>query len=142
MDSANIDMIVVHGSFTKPSMDIGAAEITDWHVNDNGWSDIGYHHVIRRNGVIEPGRDEATQGAHASNVNSHSLGVCLVGGMDEFGAGDCNYTFAQYDALDGLLRNIISRHPTITKIVSHRDVDSKGKTCPDFDAAEFAKGIF
>jgi hypothetical protein len=29
-------------------MDIGAETIRDWHVNDNGWDDIGYHYVIDR----------------------------------------------------------------------------------------------
>ena len=123
MKSEDITMIVVHCAATKLSMDIGAAEITDWHVNDNGWSDIGYHHVIRLDGRIEDGRREDTQGAHAKAVNARSLGVCMVGGMDDNGGPDCNFSFAQYDALDGLLRNICERHPTITEIVGHREVD-------------------
>ena len=48
-----IDDIIIHCAATYPAMDIGAAEIRQWHVRDNGWSDIGYHFVIRRNGVVE-----------------------------------------------------------------------------------------
>jgi N-acetyl-anhydromuramyl-L-alanine amidase AmpD len=140
MKSEDIDMIVVHCAATKPEMDIGYAEIDQWH-KDRGWSGCGYHHIIRRDGTVEDGRSESTQGAHAKAVNSHSVGVCLVGGMDVSGGPDCNFSFAQFDALDGLLRNIVSRHPTITQIVSHRDVDDHGKTCPNFDASAFAKGI-
>lgn len=51
-----IDTIIVHCSATKPSMDIGVEAIRQWHMN-KGWSDIGYHYVIRRNGVVELGRD-------------------------------------------------------------------------------------
>lgn len=47
------DYIVVHCAATKPSMDIGADTIRDWHVNGNGWRDIGYHLVIKRNGDVE-----------------------------------------------------------------------------------------
>jgi len=136
MNSSIIDMIVVHGSFTKPSMDIGFAEIDKWH-KDRGFSMCGYHWIILRNGVLETGRPEHQQGAHAKLVNRHSIGVCLIGGMDEFGNSDCNYTFDQYDTLYKLLHDIKLRHPTVERVVSHRDVDKKGKTCPDFDAEAF-----
>ena len=45
------EMIVVHCAATKPSMDIGASEIKKWHVDDNGWDDIGYHYIIKRGGL-------------------------------------------------------------------------------------------
>ena len=41
------EMIVVHCAATKASMDIGATEIKKWHVDDNGWDDIGYHYIIK-----------------------------------------------------------------------------------------------
>lgn len=74
--------IVVHCSATTPGMDIGAAEIRDWHVNENSWDDIGYHIVIRRDGTIEMGRQEGAQGAHAAGYNHDSFAICLVGGID------------------------------------------------------------
>jgi N-acetylmuramoyl-L-alanine amidase len=39
---------------------------------------IGYHYVIREDGVIEPGRPEHCLGAHATRHNDY-LGICLVG---------------------------------------------------------------
>lgn len=39
---------------------------------------IGYHYVIREDGVIEPGRPEHCPGAHAKKYNDY-LGICLVG---------------------------------------------------------------
>ena len=39
-------------------MDIGAEKIKEWHTKGNGWSDIGYHWVIRRDGTLDKGRDE------------------------------------------------------------------------------------
>ena len=81
-----IDAIVIHCSYTPPSMDIGVREIYDWHVNDNGWKDIGYHYVIRRNGNIEIGRPEHTPGAHVAGHNHNTIGLCLVGAKARQGA--------------------------------------------------------
>ena len=44
------ELIVIHCAATKASMDIGASEIKKWHVDDNGWDDIGYHYIIKRDG--------------------------------------------------------------------------------------------
>ena len=80
---ASTDYIVIHCSATKPSMDIGAEIIKDWHVNERGWRDIGYHKVIKRNGDVEDGRDIRDSGAHAAGYNSKSVGLCMGGGMAE-----------------------------------------------------------
>ena len=58
----DINTVVVHCAATKPSMDIGAKEIRRWHVDGNGWADIGYHYVIRRSGCIDSGRDRDNDG--------------------------------------------------------------------------------
>jgi len=84
-----IDTVIVHCSATKPSMDIGVDVIRQWHMN-KGWSDIGYHYVIRRNGAVELGRDldkdgdvDEEIGAHAYGHNATSIGICLIGGVDD-----------------------------------------------------------
>lgn len=62
-----IDAIIIRCSATPPGLDIGAAEIRRWRVSPpslgRGWDDIGYRHVIRRDGAVEPGRPEAIPGA-------------------------------------------------------------------------------
>jgi N-acetylmuramoyl-L-alanine amidase len=58
-----INWLVIHTAATRPSMDIGAKEIRRWH-KAKGWSDIGYHYVIRRDGRVEKGRPDARVGAH------------------------------------------------------------------------------
>ena len=81
--------IFVHASATKPSMDIGVEEIREWHlVEPFYFDDIGYHYVIRRNGIVEFGRSKHLIGAHAIGWNSHSLAICLVGGLSEDGTSD------------------------------------------------------
>ncbi len=129
----HIDKIVVHCAATRPSMDIGVEEIRQWHTEGNGWSDIGYHYVIRRNGLVEDGRDESSAGAHAKGHNASSLGICLVGGMSEdMARSDANFTLAQYISLAQLVHQLKERYD-ITSVKGHRDLSTKA--CPSFDVA-------
>jgi len=144
-----INLIVVHCSATKPSMDIGADEIYDWHVNGNGWSDIGYHWVIRRSGQIQTGRPIERAGAHTKGHNSNSIGICLVGGIDELGNSEDNFTPEQYNALAYKIGELEDEYKDVDDICGHRDlspdVDGDGeveqhewvKDCPCFDVREF-----
>ncbi len=126
-----IDLIVVHVSATPPDMDIGAAEIKQWH-KDKGWSDIGYHAVIRRNGQVEDGRPIERAGAHARGYNAHSFGICLVGGVDEDGKPDFNLTRPQMDSLYRLLNVVEYEYPD-TDLRGHRDLPGVSKACPCFN---------
>ena len=126
------DFIVVHCSATKPSQDIDAAEIRKWHVEGNGWADIGYHQVIRRSGVIELGRPLHVSGAHAKNYNSRSVGVCLVGGIDDNGDPADNFTLQQMESLEITLHYWTRLYPT-AEVLGHRDLPGVSKACPSFD---------
>jgi hypothetical protein len=78
--------IVVHCSDSPDAFDIGVAEIRSWHTGPppkgNGWKDVGYHAIVRRDGSIEVGRAEATVGAHVAGHNADTLAVCVVGRRD------------------------------------------------------------
>lgn len=136
----DINNIIIHCSYTKKSQDIGAAEIRAWHTDPkpkgNGWRDIGYHYVIRRNGAVENGRDEAMQGSHVAGHNTDSIGICLVGGMNDAGIADSNFTFLQFKALHKLVGTMKKRYASAA-IIGHRDIKGSGKSCPVFDAAAF-----
>lgn len=127
----NTSAIFVHCSATKPSMDIGASEIRKWH-KERGWSDIGYHFVIRRDGTIEDGRPVDAVGAHVQGWNSRSVGVCLVGGVSEENANqyEANFTPEQMESLCGLLGKLKVQYPR-AMIMAHHDVAPKA--CPSFD---------
>ena len=76
-----ITEIIVHCSATPEGKDYTVQDIRRWH-KQQGWSDIGYHYVVYRNGHVEPGRDVDISGAHCVGHNAHSIGICYVGGMD------------------------------------------------------------
>ena len=132
--SRKVNLIVVHCAATNKHMDIGAHEIRKWHL-DKGWSDIGYHNVIRRDGTLEHGRDLAISGAHAKGFNAHSIGVCLVGGVDMNGDPQNNFTKAQLTTLRGYLDTMVEIFGAEVK--GHRDLPDVKKACPSFDAQEW-----
>jgi len=80
-----INEIILHCSATKEGKHFDAEDIRVWHVNGNGWSDIGYHFVILLDGTIEHGRPVEKVGAHVKGRNRNSIGVCYIGGLDEDG---------------------------------------------------------
>lgn len=134
----DIDLIVIHCAATPPDADIGVEEIRDWHVNGNGWSDVGYHYIVRRNGMIEGGRPVEEPGAHAKGHNANSIGVCLVGGVKADNTPDCNYTRAQWASLARLIRGLRASYAD-ARILGHRDLPGVTKACPSFDAMAWAE---
>lgn len=144
MTDRKIDKVIIHCSDTYPDMDIGAKEIRHWHVDERGWDDIGYHFVIRRNGVVEDGRDLDGDGdifeevgAHTAGYNQNSIGICMVGGRSKADTTENNFNNVQFTALERLLRIIKIEYPKAT-IHGHREFSHKA--CPSFDVQEWLKG--
>lgn len=131
------DWLVVHCAATRPSQDIGAKEIFAWH-RKNGFIAIGYHYVIRRDGTLETGRPDDVVGAHAVGANANSVGICMVGGVDDKLQPENNFTPAQFITLKSLLSTLKEKYPT-AQVIGHRDVPGTKKACPSFDAKGWAK---
>ncbi len=134
------DYIAIHCSATGPKQNIGAKDIDKWH-RAKGWACIGYHYVIRRDGTVEEGREESVIGAHVENWNAHSIGICMVGGVDanDIKKAENNFTKEQFASLKQLLVDLKHRYPK-AKIQGHRDFPKVAKACPSFDVAEWLKG--
>lgn len=145
----DINAIVVHGAWTKAGVDVGVDEIRSWHL-DRGFSDIGYHYVIRRDGTIEDGRPVEEQGAHVRGHNEDTIGICLVGGRDDEGSHttdldefakqevlwEFNYTRIQMASLITLVDSLTAEHE-VDDVRGHRDFPGVTKRCPGFDVQEF-----
>jgi hypothetical protein len=131
VNRTSTDFIAVHCSATPGARDIGRAEIRRWHM-DKGWIDIGYHFVIRRNGRIEVGRPLDVRGAHVEGFNGKAVGICLVGGTDDTGKAENNFTAWQLSSLLDTLAFLKAYAPQ-ARIQGHRDFPSVAKDCPSFD---------
>lgn len=122
------DAIFVHCSATKPSMDWGVREVAQSH-KERGFFAIGYHYVIKRDGTVEAGRDEDVIGAHAKEHNWNSIGVCLIGGVDDRMKPEANFTPQQMTSLRSLLTTLLAKYPG-SVLRAHHDIAPKA--CPSF----------
>tara|TARA_R100001015_G_C4619610_1_gene176358 strand:+ start:116 stop:532 length:417 start_codon:yes stop_codon:yes gene_type:complete len=131
------ESIVIHCSATKSSMDIGLVEIRKWHVEDNGWRDVGYHYIVRRNGEVELGRRHDDTGAHAAGYNHKTIGVCMVGGMADDNSAENNFTDKQWTSVSDLIKQIKVNYPDVN-VIGHNEISSK--ECPSFDVQKWYYG--
>lgn len=138
VNKRNINKLIVHCSATPEGKDFTTYDIRQWHLAQ-GWSDIGYHYVIYRDGTIAPGRSESIVGTHTAGQNTHSIGICYIGGMDNQNKNPKDTrTPEQKEALIKLMKELRAKYPG-AKIYGHRDFASKA--CPSFDAKSEYKNI-
>ena len=119
-DRSETNLLVVHhvGEITR---DVSAEEIHGWHKN-NGWSGIGYHFVIRKDGTIERGRPQDTIGAHAQGFNSVSIGINVVGDFEQE-----DPTAEQVESIARLIAYLVAQYGEL-RVCGHRDLMSTD--CP------------
>ena len=113
------DMVVIHHTGNPTDDDLSAEEINTSH-QAQGWTCIGYHYVIRKDGTIEEGRPHWTVASHAYGFNSHTIGIHVCG---NFEIGEP--TQAQIESLAMLLANVCDDYGLpIDKdhVVAHRDL--------------------
>ena len=77
-------IIVHHSASASTSNDFPAVVRSYWdfHVNVNGWDDIGYNWLIDGEGVVYEGRGSGTRGAHFSCMNNQTTGICMIGNFE------------------------------------------------------------
>lgn len=119
----NIDLIVIHCSDSDHPHHDNIDIIRQWHTQERGFNDVGYHFVITKNGGIQFGRPIDKMGAHALRYNRNSIGICLTG----------KHTFSehQYDTLRKLVSSLKIILPGKQDVKGHCELSSK--TCPNFD---------
>lgn len=133
VNKRNIKELIVHCSATPEGKDYSVDTIRQWHLQ-RGFSDIGYHYVIYRDGSIHIGRDESIIGAHCTGHNTNSIGVCYIGGCASDGKTPKDTrTTEQKQSLVKLLKELKTKYPQAS-IHSHRDFANKA--CPSFDATK------
>ncbi|HKK87312.1 MAG TPA: N-acetylmuramoyl-L-alanine amidase [Saprospiraceae bacterium] len=86
---ANLEeFLIVHHS-------AGATDATDFdavvrsyyrfHVEGNGWDDIGYNYLVSPDGNVYEGRGDFLLGAHFCGTNGNTSGICMIGNyVDRF----------------------------------------------------------
>lgn len=125
-----ITLIIMHCSATPPGSSLSFEDCRRDHIEHRGFKDIGYHYYITRDGTLHYGRPESQVGAHCTNHNRHSIGICYEGGIDDNGNPADTRTPAQLSTWNTLLCILSHRYPHAL-IVRHRDLNPL-KACPGF----------
>ena len=129
--------IVVHCSATRINQDITAEDIKRWHMMERGFFDIGYHFVIERDGKLIAGRPVDEWGAHVKGHNHDTVGVCLIGGLDQHNQPENNFTAAQFQQLRFVLAGLHALYPN-AEVKGHHYFNSD-KDCPCFDLPDWLR---
>jgi len=127
--------------------------IYSYHVQTNGWSDIGYQYLIDGRGTVYEGRssghtsrscltqggdgsdfahqtgtDNVVTGAHVGSYNSGNVGIALMGCYEPTTecSGDTNPPASAVDGLENLLASLSTRHNLNPKGTVHYVNPSSG----------------
>jgi hypothetical protein len=130
-------------------------DIRDWHVNENGWDDVGYHWIILNgfnrvsgdgeydselDGLIQAGRPESKRGIHVKNGNSRNLGICFFALKEEDGGA---ITVKQKESLIKFILQKCKEHGVpIDEVYGHYELDPERRSfCPCMNMEEFREDL-
>lgn len=133
-----ITEIILHCSATPEGKDYKAEDIRRWHVQGNGWKDIGYNYVIDLDGTIENGRPLWMNGAHTVGHNANSIGICYIGGTEKNTTKKAKdtRTIAQKESMYALVFQLLSLYNlSINDVHCHNEFAAKA--CPSFKIDQF-----
>lgn len=122
--------IIIHHSLTEDGKTVSWDAIRWYHVNTNGWTDIGYHlglELVGNHYEILMGRMLDQVGAHCKEggMNNCSIGICVVGNFDLAPVPP-----AQFDLLVRLVRSLMVLFEIpVSNVRRHTDF-APYKSCP------------
>lgn len=119
-----VSRVFVHCSASDNPAHDNVATMDAWH-KERGWSGVGYHFFIRKDGTLEIGRDLAKIPAAQEDNNAGTIAICLHG-LD---VG--KFTEAQFATLKGLCYQIKSAYQGLVTFHGHCEVAAK--SCPVYD---------
>lgn len=94
--------------------------IQNYHMDSQGWSDVGYNFLVDKDGKIYEGRGWLVVGAHAAPRNTQGIGVCFIG-SDNMTTAAKRAVVALYDEANRRAGRTLARR-------GHRDINST--SCP------------
>tara|TARA_Y100001972_G_scaffold108362_1_gene138322 strand:- start:527 stop:1981 length:1455 start_codon:yes stop_codon:yes gene_type:complete len=147
--SRDITEIVVHWTASFKNQNLTAEDIHEWHL-DKGYTGIGYHYIIQRDGKLQRGRPLNLIGDHAHefNHNQYSIGIAFVGGYncatltknpDRFLSSE-SFTQSQWTTFEMFCEAFYAVIPA-GQAWGHNDV-SKMNTDPGFNVQTYVKRKF
>ncbi len=123
-------IVLHHSAMAKNTVE----EIHKSHIS-KGWTGIGYHFYIRKDGSIYEGRPITAVGAHTVNYNNQSIGICFEGNFEK--ESMCE---AQTKAGCELMAYVRKQYPN-AKVVKHKDLQATACPGKHFPFVTIKKGV-
>ncbi|SMF55855.1 Peptidoglycan-binding (PGRP) domain of peptidoglycan hydrolases-containing protein [Alteromonadaceae bacterium Bs31] len=120
-----VSVIFLHCSASDNTKHDDVAVMKKWHVDGNGWSDVGYHFFITKAGDIQAGRGLEKIPSAQKGYNKGSIAICCHGLKKE------KFTDKQMASVKKLCKAICDSYTDKIRIRGHREVSSK--SCPVYD---------
>jgi len=126
----DVRTLVVHHTVGKaPVLKSGVKRelknIQRYHMDANGWSDIGYNILIDRWGRVWEGRGLRRVGAHTKGYNTNTLGVAFMGNYSNI-----ELTARQIRAFNELLVKLKAHGVRLEYTKGHRQMPAQATACP------------
>ncbi|HBE54503.1 MAG TPA: hypothetical protein DDW22_00025, partial [Prevotellaceae bacterium] len=116
----SVRFLVLHCSATRCDRDYTVLQMERDH-KERGFTGIGYHFYVRRDGTLTQHRLLLEVGAHARPYNHCSIGICYEGGLDGHGKPRDTRTTAQTRRLDTLLVDFLGAEDrTLTRMQTRK----------------------
>ena len=145
--------LIIHCTATPECREVTKADIERWHLEERGWSRVGYSDMVHLHGHLEnlipfdqDGHIDPWEISNgAKGYNSISRHIVYVGGcsnekeewMEYYPAKDTR-TPEQLNTLEIYIKYTILRHPDI-KVIGHNQVANK--SCPSFNVTFWLQSI-
>ncbi|UII27021.1 N-acetylmuramoyl-L-alanine amidase [Fulvivirga maritima] len=140
--------LMIHCSATPKGKWFDADDITRWHIEERGWSRVGYSTLFLLDGttdiMIPFDKDDTINSWEISNGargwNGITRHICYIGGLNEKGNSvEDTRTEAQLAAMQAFVKMHIMLWPKV-KIIGHNQVNAH-KNCPSFNVNEWGLSI-
>jgi N-acetylmuramoyl-L-alanine amidase len=132
----NIKRLVFHCTATKQSATVSA--IQKYWREVRKWSAPGYHIIIKPDGSWTLLQDFNKISNGVANMNSTTINVSYIGGIDSKGKAFDNRTDAQKEVLEVIWRTFKHKLPNIT---FHGHYEFQNKSCPSFNVQRWIKSL-
>lgn len=132
----NVTRLVFHCTATHQTATVEAI-VRHWRER-RGWKNPGYHIIVRPDGSWTQLQDfnKITNGV--AGINSTSLHVSYIGGIDRNGKAFDNRTDSQKEVFEAVYHTFRNKMPNLT---FHGHYEFSNKACPSYNVEDWIKSI-
>ena len=120
-----IKFISIHCSDSDYKHHDNVETLREWHVNGNGWSDVGYNAVVcKSKPAVRLARDINRTPAAVAGKNTGNFAICIT--------GKHKFTKQQFKRCRALIEHIYELLGYKVPVYPHKYFDNS-RSCPNFD---------